>query len=162
MGRPSVRLTCTPSPRPPSSAAASCSRLMSAVTRTVELVTMPCRWANRMPALTPGVMPKSSALTMSRRIPFSSRARSRVGPLNDEALDRRRHSGGQRSLGIELADVLEPLVSQPRERLGLARHDGGHEALALELGKGRLAAEEAEDGEDQPAAGVQMGDSATD
>jgi hypothetical protein len=47
--------------------AASWSRSTSAVTSTVVLVTIPWRWASKIPALTPGVMPKSSALTISRR-----------------------------------------------------------------------------------------------
>ena len=98
-------------------ARASCSASIVAVTSTVVLVTMPWRCADRMPSLTPGVRPKSSALTMSRRV---TRPSPGSGSLDHEPLDGLGDPGRHRGLEIDGADVLEPLVPDPRERLDLA------------------------------------------
>src|SRR5207253_9336592 len=80
------------------------------VTSAVVLVTIPWRWAARMPTLTPRVSPRSSACTISRRTSVPR------GPLDQETLDRaRRVPRGQRALGVEGADVVEPLVADPGE-----------------------------------------------
>src|SRR5262249_60281248 len=109
---------------------------------------MAWRCDDRMPALTPGVRPKSSGLTMSRRLTSAS---PRRGPLDREALDRLGYSRRHGGLQIVRTDVLEALVADARERLGLAADDGGSEARRFELGERGLRPEEREDREDQPA-----------
>src|SRR5260370_19474634 len=85
------------------------------VTSTVVLVTIPWRWAARMPSLTPRVSPKSSAFTISRRTSVPH------GSLDQETLDRARGvPRGQCGLGVEGANVVEALIADPGEGLGLA------------------------------------------
>src|SRR6185436_467552 len=142
-----------PTPRPESRRAASCSASIAAVASKVVLVTMPWWCADRMPALTPGVSPKSSALTMSRRVMGWS---PRSGPLDHEPLDRLGDPGRHRRLQIVGADVVEALVPDPRKRLDLARDDHRYQTRGLDLPECGFHAEEGEDGEDQPAARVEM------
>src|SRR2546430_11803200 len=98
------------------------------VTSTVVLVTIPWRWAARMPSLTPRVSPKSSAFTMSRRTSVPR------GSLDQETLDRaRRVPRGQCALRVEGADVVEPLVAAPGEGLGLAGDHPPREPRRLHL-----------------------------
>src|SRR5215468_2013936 len=137
-----------PTPSPESRSAAKSSSSIAAVASRVVLVTIPWWCADRMPPQTPGVRPKSSALTMSRRLTGAS---PRRGPLDREALDRLGHSRRQGGLQIVGADVLEALVADARERLGLAADDGGGQARRFELGERGLWPEEREDREDQPA-----------
>src|SRR5215470_16100935 len=111
-----------PTPSPESRSAAKSSSSIAAVASRVVLVTMPWRCADRMPALTPGVRPKSSALTMSRRLTGAS---PRRGPLDREALDCLGHARRHGGLHVVGADVLEALVADTRERLGLAADDDG-------------------------------------
>src|SRR6185369_15969642 len=109
-----------PTPSPESRSAASCSGSIAAVTSKVVLVTMPWRCADRIPPLTPGVRPKSSALTMSRRV---MRASLRSARLDHEALDALGDPGRQGGFQVVGADVVEPLVGDSRKGLGLARDD---------------------------------------
>src|SRR5262245_17994444 len=142
-----------PTPRPESRSSASSSASIAAVASRVVLVTMPWRCADKMPALTPGVSPKSSALTMSRRLTGRSpRRRS----LDHEPLDALGHPRRQGALEIVSPDVLEALVADAGKRLSLARHDRGHEADRFDLRQGRLGPEEVEDREDQPPARLEM------
>src|SRR5262245_64308793 len=106
-----------------------------------------------MPPLTPGVSPKSSALTMSRRVTGGSPGRR---PLDHEPLDGFRDPGRHRRLRVEGPDVLETLEPDAGERLDLAADDRRREACRLDLLERRLAAEEREEREDQPAAWMQM------
>src|SRR5215470_9308277 len=124
-----------PTPRPESRSCASWSASIAAVARSVVLVTIPWRCADRMPALTPGVRPKSSALTMSRRLTCGS---PRRGSLDHESLDRLGHPCRQRRLQVVNPDVVETLVADTRKGLGLARHDRGRQTGRFDLGQGRL------------------------
>src|SRR5262249_54277214 len=142
-----------PTPSPESRSAASSSASIAAVARRVVLVTIPWRCADRMPALTPGVSPKSSALTMSRRLTCGS---PRRGPLDHEPLDGLGHPRRQGPLQVVSPDVLEALVADAGKGLALARHDRGCQADRFDLGQGRLGPEEAEDREDQPPARMEM------
>src|SRR5215470_10985198 len=103
-----------PTPRPEARSSASCSASIAAVARRVVLVTIPWRCAERMPALTPCVSPKSSALTMSRRLMRGSPGR---GPLDHEPLDGLGHSRSQGGLQVVGADVIEALVADSGKRL---------------------------------------------
>src|SRR6266403_2697678 len=127
------------------------------VTSTVVLVTIPWRWAARMTSLTPRVSPKSSAFTISRRTSVPQ------GSLDQETLDRaRRVPPGQRALGVEGADVVEPLVADPGEGLGLAGDHLRREPRRLHLRERGLPAEKAEDREGEPAARLEVGAGARD
>src|SRR5262247_1046253 len=137
-----------PTPSPESRSAAKSSSSIAAVVSRVVLVTIPWRCADRMPPQTPGVRPKSSALTMSRRLTGAS---PRRGPLDREALDRLGHSRRQGGLQIVGADVLEALVADARERLDLAADDRRYQARRFDPGERGLRPEEREDREDQPA-----------
>src|SRR5437016_2722952 len=79
------------------------------VTSTVVLVTIPWRWAARMPSLTPRVSPKSSAFTMSRRTSVPR------GSLDQETLDRARRVR---------ADEVEALARDGRVAVAEPRVDG--------------------------------------
>src|SRR5207253_1182347 len=118
------------------------------VTSTVVLVTIPWRWAARMPSLTPRVSPKSSAFTMSRRTSVPR------GSLDQETLDRaRRVPRGQCALGVEGAEVVEPRVDGDAVQEGVLpdrgdrrrQHVGRHHARA---GPGRQDRGEPEAGAD--------------
>src|SRR5438445_792581 len=127
------------------------------VTSTVVLVTIPWRWAARMPSLTPRVSPKSSAFTMSRRTSVPR------GSLDRETRDRgRRVPRGQCALGVEGADVVEPLVADPGKGLGLAGDHLRREPRRLHLRERGLPAEKAEDREGEPAARLEVGAGARD
>src|SRR5256885_4988191 len=63
-------------------------------------------------------------------------------------LFRSRDSLSHRGVGIERADVLEPLVADPRKRLDLAGDDRRLEPGGLELRQGALEAEERERSEE--------------
>src|SRR5206468_4035600 len=142
-----------PTPSPESRSAASCSASIAAVTSRVVLVTMPWRCADRMPALTPGVRPKSSALTMSRRI---TRRSPRRGPLDRVPLDRLGDPRRHRGLEVVGPDVIEALVADARERLDLAADYRRREARRFDLRARGLRPEEREEREDQPSAGHEM------
>src|SRR5580704_4624720 len=65
VGGPSLRLRWTPMPRLGADLAAARAESKAAPLASMDvLVTMPLRWASRMPRLTPSVQARSSALTM--------------------------------------------------------------------------------------------------
>src|SRR5881628_171458 len=152
-GRPSVRFTWSPTPRPESRSALTATASIAAVARTVVLLTIPWRCAARIPALTPDVRPKSSALTMSRRVIVRS---LRGGALDHEPLDGHGNPGREGGFRVHRSDVLESLVPDSRERLDFAGDDRRREPRRLELRERGLQAEEREDRDDQPAARTEV------
>src|SRR4030095_10453163 len=132
---------------------------MATVARRVVLLTIPCRCAARIPALTPGARPKSSAFTMRRRVIDRS---LRQDALDHQPLDGLRLAGRDRGFGVEGADVLQTLVPDPGGRLHLAGNDRRRQPDGLELREGGLLAEEREEREDEPAARPEMAAGALD
>src|SRR5437773_5408632 len=102
-----------------------------------------------MPALTPGVRPKSSALTI-RRLGMPD-------AFDDVALDRARQPvRRKRRFTIDAPQMVEALVADAREALRLPCEHAWREPGRLELRVRRFDAEEFEDAEDEATTAFEM------
>src|SRR5713226_3657189 len=141
-GAPAVRFRWSPTPRPESAAwsAVTASPQPGAFTSTDTDDTTPAAYASRMPRVTPGDSPKSSAFTTSRR--SLGVASPPVVPANPREIAEHRHrvGGEPHGAGLVLVAVVhgglanpEPVLARDVEELDVEPEAGDCQAREDQL-----------------------------